>query len=142
MAATLSALVPRMRPTGHVRSNERTGRDMLKSSFSHFDPSNHSRQTVMSKFANVVTIEVAPGRRDQVVTLLLAHKARLKDEPGTLQFEVLLPKDDDTKVRVYEMYRDAAAFEVHLNGSSLAQWKEETAGMVVKLHGVRCAVVD
>jgi quinol monooxygenase YgiN len=77
----------------------------------------------MSKFANVVTIEVAPGRRDQVVTLLLAHKARLKDEPGTLQFEVLLPKDDDTKVRVYEMYRDAAAFEVHLNGPSLALGK-------------------
>ena len=96
----------------------------------------------MSKFANVVTIEVAPGRRDQVVSLLLAHKARLKDEPGTLQFEVLLPKDDDTEVRVYEMYRDAAAFEVHLNGPSLAQLKEEIAGMVVKLHGVRCAVVD
>jgi len=54
----------------------------------------------MSKFANVVTIEVAPGRKDEVVALLLAHKARLKDEPGTLQFEVLLPKDDDTKVRV------------------------------------------
>jgi (4S)-4-hydroxy-5-phosphonooxypentane-2,3-dione isomerase len=70
----------------------------------------------MPKFANVVTIEVAPGQRDQVVTLLLAHKARLKDEPGTLQFEVLLPKDDDTKARVYEMYRDAVAFEVHLNG--------------------------
>ena len=96
----------------------------------------------MSKFANVVTIQVEPGRRDQVVTLLLAHKARLKDEPGTLQFEVLLPKDDDTKVLAYEMYRDAAAFEVHLSGPSLAQWKEETAGMVVKLHGVRCAVVE
>ena len=96
----------------------------------------------MSKFANVVTIEVAPGRKDEVVALLLAHKARLKDEPGTLQFEVLLPKDEDTKVRVYEMYRDAAAFEVHLNGSSLAQLKEEIAGKVVKLHGVRCAVVD
>jgi quinol monooxygenase YgiN len=96
----------------------------------------------MSKFANVVTIEVAPARRDQVVTLLLAHKARLKDEPATLQFEVLLPKDDDTKVCAYEMYRDAAAFEVHVNGPSLAQLKIETAGMVVKLHGVRCAVVD
>ena len=96
----------------------------------------------MSKFGNVVTIDVAPGRRDEVVALLLAHKARLKDEPGTLQFEVLLPKDDDTKVRVYEMYRDAAAFEVHLNGPSLAQLKEEIAGKVVKLHGVRCAVVD
>src|SRR5215831_18752255 len=95
----------------------------------------------MSKFANVVTIEVAPGRRDQVVASLLAHKARLKDERDTLQFEVLLPKDDDTKVSAYEMYRDAAAFEAHLKGPSLAQLKEEIAGIVVKLHGVRCAVV-
>jgi Antibiotic biosynthesis monooxygenase len=60
----------------------------------------------MPKFANVVTIEVALGRRDQVVTLLTAHKARcLKDEPGTLQFEILLPKDQDTKVLSYEVYR-------------------------------------
>ena len=96
----------------------------------------------MAKFANVVTIEVAPGRRDQVVTLLAAHKARLKNEPGTLQFEVLLPKEDDTKVLSFEMYRDAAAFEVHLNGPSLAQLREDTAGIVMKLHGMRCAVVD
>jgi quinol monooxygenase YgiN len=74
--------------------------------------------------------------------LLLAHKARLKDEPGTLQFEVLLPKDDDTKVLSYEIYRDAAAFDAHLKGPSLAQLREEIAGMVMKLHGVRCAVVD
>ena len=96
----------------------------------------------MPKFVNVVTIEVAPGRRDQVVALLAAHKARLKAEPGTLQFEVLLPKEDDSKVLSFEMYRDAAAFEVHLKGQSLAQLREETAGMVIKLHGVRCTVVD
>ena len=96
----------------------------------------------MPKFANVVTIEVAPGRRDQVVALLAAHKARLKSEPGTLQFEMLLPNDDDTKVLSFEMYRDAAAFEVHLKGPSLAQLLKETAGMVMKLHGVRCTVVD
>jgi len=95
----------------------------------------------MPKFAIVVTIEVAPGRRDQVVALLAAHKARLKSEPGTLQFEMLLPNDDDTKVLSFEMYRDAAAFEVHLKGPSLAQLLKETAGMVMKLHGVRCAVV-
>jgi quinol monooxygenase YgiN len=97
----------------------------------------------MSNFANIVTIEVATGRRDQFLPLLIAHKARcLKDEPGTLQFEILLPKDNNTKVLSYEVYRDDAAFEVHRNGPSLARWKEETAGMVVKLHGVRCAVVD
>jgi quinol monooxygenase YgiN len=101
-----------------------------------------SREIVVPKFANVVTIEVAPERRDQVVTSLLTHKARLKSEPGTLQFEVLLPKDDDTKVLSFEMYRDAAAFEVHLNGPSLAQLRKQIAGTAMKLHGVRCTVVD
>ena len=96
----------------------------------------------MPKFANVVTIEVTPERRDQIVTSLLAHKARLKSESATLQLDVLLPKDDDTKVLSFEMYRDAAAFEMHLNGPSLAQLREEIAGMVIKLHGVRCTVVD
>jgi (4S)-4-hydroxy-5-phosphonooxypentane-2,3-dione isomerase len=96
----------------------------------------------MSQFANVVTVEVVPGQKDQVVSLTLAHKARLKDEPGTLQFDVLLPKGDDTKVYIYELYRDAAAFETHIAGPSLAQWKRETAGMVTKLQGVRCSVVE
>src|SRR5215510_8700417 len=97
----------------------------------------------MPKFANVVTIEVALGPRDQLLPLLAAHKARcLKDEPGTLEFEILLPKDDDTKVLSYEVYQDEAAFEVHRNGQSLAQLRGEIAGIVVKLHGTRCAVVD
>ena len=95
----------------------------------------------MSNFASVVTIEIALGRRDQVVRSLLAHKARLREEPGTLQFEVLLPKDDDTKILTYELYRDAAAFEMHVNGRSLAQLREEIAEMA-KFHGVRCEVVD
>jgi (4S)-4-hydroxy-5-phosphonooxypentane-2,3-dione isomerase len=97
----------------------------------------------MPKFANVVTIEVAPGQRDQILPLLAAHKARcLKDEPGTLQFEILLPKEDDTKVLSYEVYRDDAAFEVHRNGSSLARLREEIAGLAMKLQGTRCTVVD
>jgi quinol monooxygenase YgiN len=97
----------------------------------------------MPKLANVVTIEVAPGRRDQVVTSLAAHKARsLRDEPGTLQFEILLPKDDDSKVLSFEVYRDDTAFEMHRSAPSLAKFREETGGMVIKLHGVRSAVVD
>ena len=96
----------------------------------------------MPKFANVVTIEAAPGRRDQLIPLLAAHKARcLRDEPGTLAFEILLPKDDDTRILSYEVYRDDAAFDVHRNGRSLAQLREEIAGLVVKLHGTRCTVV-
>jgi len=38
----------------------------------------------MSKLVIMGTIEVAPGKRDQLVPLLAAHGARcLKDEPST-----------------------------------------------------------
>jgi (4S)-4-hydroxy-5-phosphonooxypentane-2,3-dione isomerase len=94
------------------------------------------------RLAIFVTVEVAPERRDRLLSSLAAHKARcLKDEPGTLQFEILVPRDDGTKVLSYEVYRDDAAFETHRNGTSLARWREETAGMGVKLHATTCAVL-
>src|SRR5437588_740995 len=97
----------------------------------------------MPKFATVGTIEVVPGQTDQLLPLLRAHKPRcLKDEPGTLQFEILLPHEDDAALLLYEVYRDAAAFEVHRNGPSFARWREETAGMVAKIYGTRCAVLE
>ena len=97
----------------------------------------------MAKFALVATIEVAQGRRDQLLPLLQAHKARcLKDEPGTLQFDILQPNDEATKVLTYEVYRDAAAFDLHRSGASFARWREETAGLVAKVHVTRCAVLD
>ena len=103
---------------------------------------NACSKTNMPKFANVVTIEVTSGRRDQLVALLAAHKARSLKEPGTLQFEILLPNADDAKVMSYEVYRDEAAFEMHRNAPSLARFRDETAGMIVNLHGARCTVVD
>ena len=97
----------------------------------------------MPKLALVGTIEVAPARKDELVASLKAHGARcLKDEPGTLQMEVLAPRDDSAKVLVYEVYRDDAAFDVHRNGPSLARWREETAGMIVKFSVTRCTLVE
>jgi quinol monooxygenase YgiN len=73
----------------------------------------------------------------------MAHRARcLKDEPGTLQFEVLAPREDDTKVLIYEVYQDDAAFDVHFNGPSIARAREEAAGMMLKLYGTRCALIE
>ena len=95
----------------------------------------------MPKLAIIATIEAAPGRRDQLLTSLAALKANsLKEEPGTLQFDILAPHEDDTNVLVYEVYRDDAAFDVHLHGSSLARWREEAAGAKVRV--TRCAVVE
>jgi (4S)-4-hydroxy-5-phosphonooxypentane-2,3-dione isomerase len=98
----------------------------------------------MPKLAIIGTIEVTPGRRDQLLPLLMAHRARcLKDETGiTLQFEVLAPYKNDTKVLLYEVYRDDAAFELHRNGASIARFLEETTGMDVKISVTRCALVE
>jgi (4S)-4-hydroxy-5-phosphonooxypentane-2,3-dione isomerase len=97
----------------------------------------------MPKLAIIATIDVAPGRRDQLVHLLMAHKARcLKDEPGTLQFEVMVPREDNAKVLLYEVYQDDAAFDTHFNGASITRLREEAAGMILKLQGTRCTPVE
>jgi quinol monooxygenase YgiN len=95
----------------------------------------------MGKLAIVATIELAPGRKAaELVPALMAHRQRcLNEEPGTLQFHVLLPHDDESKVLLYELYRDAAAFEEHRNAASIARFREETGGMIAKISGTRCA---
>jgi quinol monooxygenase YgiN len=62
----------------------------------------------------------------------------LRREPGTLQFEVLRPRDDDGKILFYEVYTDAAAFKVHWEGALVARVRAETEGMIVKLTGTSC----
>jgi (4S)-4-hydroxy-5-phosphonooxypentane-2,3-dione isomerase len=97
----------------------------------------------MSKLAIIGKLEIAPGHLDRVLPLLIAHRARcLADEPGTLQFEVLLPHDDQTKVLLYEVYTDDAAFQAHWNGPSTARLREEASGMIVGVTGTRCALSE
>ena len=97
----------------------------------------------MPKLVVLATIEVAPGRFDDYLPLLMAHRARvLKDEPGTLQFEVFQPRDDQTKLMLYEVYRDDAAFDAHVKGRSMAMQREAAAGMTVKVTGTKCSLIE
>jgi quinol monooxygenase YgiN len=110
------------------------------------DPTTMSEQSITpqpAKLAIVGTIEVAPEKKAQFLTSLMAHRTRcLKDEPGTLSFEIMTPHDEDTKLFLCEVYRDAAAFDVHRNGASNAQFRQETTGMGAKLSFTRCAVIE
>ena len=97
----------------------------------------------MPKLAIVATIDVSPGRREEFLPLLMAHRARcLKDEPGTLHFEVLVPREENSKLLLYEVYQDDAAFEKHFNGPSITRMREESAGMIVNLKGTRCGLSE
>ena|SRR5215207_6458732 len=97
----------------------------------------------MPKLAIVATIEAASGRMNELLPLLMAHRARcLKDEPGTLQFDFLLPRDDNTKVLLIEVYEDEDAFKAHWNGASMATFREQSTGMVEKMTGTRGAIAE
>jgi quinol monooxygenase YgiN len=99
--------------------------------------------TGAAKLAIVATFEVAPEKRGELLSLLMAHRARcLKDEPGTLQFEIMVPHDDDSELFLCEVYRDAAAFDVHRNGASIAQFPQESGTLGAKLSFSRCAVIE
>lgn len=97
----------------------------------------------MSKLAIVATIKVVPGKRDEYLTHLRAHAERcLSGEPGTLQFDILLPHDDPDAVMLYEVYASTEAFQAHWTGASMARIREDAKDLQVSLKGTRCAPVE
>ncbi|MDH3598232.1 MAG: antibiotic biosynthesis monooxygenase, partial [Candidatus Tectomicrobia bacterium] len=52
------------------------------------------------------------------------------DEEGCLQFDVLVPKEGGSRVFLYEVYRDDAAFEIHGNSARLANTRSRYADMI------------
>ena len=81
----------------------------------------------MAKLAIVATLKTAPGRRAEYLKHLKAHAERCRaTEPGTLQFEIMLPHDEADTILLYEVYASPEAFQEHWNGPSLKQTQRET----------------
>ena len=98
-----------------------------------------TKENPVPKVVIIATIEVVPGRMNEYLPLILAHRARcLKDEPGTLALEVLRPQDEDNKVIVYEIYADNDAFYAHSVGASVKRIQKEVYGMVLGAAHIRC----
>jgi quinol monooxygenase YgiN len=97
----------------------------------------------MSKLAMVATIKIATGRRDEYLGPLKAHAKRcLANEPGTLQFEILVPHEEPDTLMLYEVYASSDAFQIHWNGESMKQVRRDTEGIQAGLSGVRCDLVE
>jgi len=97
----------------------------------------------MSKLALMVTVECEAEERTEVVKALLAHRERcLQEEPGTLQFEVMVPAEDPTKILLLEVYADAAAFETHIKGTSILKYRQDNAGKTVRSTHHKCALAQ
>lgn len=93
----------------------------------------------MSAVAIIATLEVEPASRNDLVPILLRHRERcLRDEPGTIAFEVLVPEEEPGRLMLYEKYTDRAAFDAHWNGKSLGIAKAAAGARLKKISGVFC----
>lgn len=91
----------------------------------------------MTKVSVFATIEVAPGALETVKTRVLEHRERcLATEPGTLLFELMVPREEPNRLHVYEVYEDQAAFDVHWNGASIERLRQETGETMKIVSGI------
>jgi quinol monooxygenase YgiN len=68
----------------------------------------------MNKFVLAVGLVVKPDQVDRLMTMLLENaKAARETEPGCRQFDVLVDPKDRTRIMLYEVYEDEAAFQAH-----------------------------
>jgi quinol monooxygenase YgiN len=83
-------------------------------------------------FSLVVQMEVRPGRREEFLAGMAANaEASVRDEPGCLRFDVCSVEGDEHRFLLYELYRDAAAFEAHKASPHFAQWRTVAAQVLV-----------
>jgi (4S)-4-hydroxy-5-phosphonooxypentane-2,3-dione isomerase len=68
----------------------------------------------MSKFVLTVGIVIKPDQVDRFMPLLLENaRATRETESGCRAFDVLVDPKDRTRIMLYEVYDDEAAFDAH-----------------------------
>lgn len=86
----------------------------------------------MANFVLIAEFQVKPDSVAQFIPLILANaQASVQNEAGCFQFDVTQQADDPTKFALYEVYRDAAAFEAHGKQPHFAAFFEKAKDMIV-----------
>lgn len=68
----------------------------------------------MNELVLVVNVKIKPDCVPQLMAELEKNATAAREtEPGCKQFDILRDKDDPTKLLLYEVYADEAAFEAH-----------------------------
>ena len=97
----------------------------------------------MAKLAIVATFKVAPEKRDEYLTHMKAHAERCRaTEPGILQFDILVPRNEPDTLILYEVYASDEAFQTHWNGQSILQFRQDAKGIEASLKGTRCELIE
>ena len=74
-------------------------------------------------FSIFVTINVKAKHVDEFISASLEDaRGSVRDEPGCFRFDIHQDAENPTRVHLYEVYRDEAAFQAHLEAPHFKKW--------------------
>jgi quinol monooxygenase YgiN len=92
----------------------------------------------MRVFNLMVQLQIDPERREEFLAAITENAAAsVRDEPGCLRFDVCAVDGDPNRFVLYELYRDAAAFDEHRAAPHFATWRAAADRTVVEQINTR-----
>ena len=86
---------------------------------------------------DLVTIEVKPEFRDRFIAeTLLNAKGSTENEPGVVRWDVFADIDNPNKFFLYEVYKNIASENDHMNTAHYHRWKKATKNWFAKPYQV------
>jgi quinol monooxygenase YgiN len=81
-------------------------------------------------FVLAVKISIKPENVDAFMKKLDENAKAARTEPGCRQFDVLVDPKDRTRIMLYEIYNDEAAFEAHQQTPHFKKYLAEAVPML------------
>ncbi|KQV85581.1 hypothetical protein ASC87_07820 [Rhizobacter sp. Root1221] len=94
-----------------------------------FHPASPAQEKRMP-FVRLADLQIDPAQFDAFKRAAIGHaEASLRHEPGVLALHVIAENGNPAKIRVFEMYVDAAAYEEHRRTPHFQQFRATTEAM-------------
>jgi quinol monooxygenase YgiN len=75
----------------------------------------------------IAPIQIREGYKDRFIESVTEDaRSSVRDEPGCLRFDVIQDANDANRIWLYEVYKDEAAFQAHLQSPHLLKFRETT----------------
>jgi (4S)-4-hydroxy-5-phosphonooxypentane-2,3-dione isomerase len=90
-----------------------------------------------------VEIETKPGRRDAYLARANEHRKNvLSKEAWCQRFDVMIPKDNENMVCLYEVYDDEDGFKAHGETQHMQEYRADTGEMIADRKVMLSTIVD
>lgn len=95
-------------------------------------------QEAPRQHVQIAEIEIDPAQlEDYKAAVAEQIETAIRVEPGVLVLYAVSERDDPTRIRVFEIYRDADAYRAHLESAHFKKYKATTEKMVRSLKLVQ-----